>query len=371
MPSTYIRLISLASSYDNFMDTVEVNLHGLLGLDRGAVLDYLTWRHSCSCVSDDLPSDGYDRNNVQRLGARLICLCEMRKEVLVCSGLSSVWFNNEYDSVFRRIDDNAASMILPSWSDAKIVEEFHHLSLPLLERVPLHTIMPAMEGAIIPLPTPDAIAASLPDSRLAKKLKGPSLAEGVDEVDLADLCAKNEDRLDRDEDVPMRVVSAPTPRLFKRLGAPPSAVVVSGSEPSYAGTSAPSSTSRRSLSLGVACGFLSVVVSGRVGKSGTEVIQRQMDPLDCLVRSALARDAKYDQIPDDDFSTATWKALDRTITPAELRRTESLLPLELSNHVNVLSAILVSHGYELNSCYTNLVSSRARLKENLTRRKGM
>ncbi|GKG20219.1 hypothetical protein Tco_0380020, partial [Tanacetum coccineum] len=29
------------------------------------------------------------------------------------------------------------------------------------------------------------------------------------------------------------------------------------------------------------------------------------------------------------------KALDRTITPAELRRTESLLPLEFSNRVNV------------------------------------
>ncbi|GJX48985.1 hypothetical protein Tco_0275830 [Tanacetum coccineum] len=366
--------------------------------NRGAVLDYLTWRHSCSCVSDDLPSDGYDRNNVQRLGSRLICLCEMREEVLVCSGLSSVWFNNEYDSCFAFYAKMSIYdfVTLPSWSDSKIVEEFHHLSLPLLEHVPLHTIVPAMEGAIIPLPTPDAIAASLPDSRPAKKSKGPSLVSRPSkkrklQKELQKLVLvlwswirpkvwtkltwpiyvlKNEDRLDRDEDVPMRVVSTPTPRLCKRLGAPPSAVVVSGSEPSYAGTSAPSSTSGRSLSLGVACGFLSVVVSGRVGKSGTEVIQRQMDPLDCLVRSALARDAEYDQIPNEDFSTATWKALDRTITPAELRRTESLLPLELSNHVNVLSAILVSHGYELNSRYTNLVSSRARLKEKLDQNKG-
>ncbi|GKD48570.1 hypothetical protein Tco_1277546 [Tanacetum coccineum] len=114
-----------------------------------------------------------------------------------------------------------------------------------------------------------------------------------------------------------------------------------------------------------------------------------MDPLDALAYSALSRDAEYDEIPEDDFGTATcgeeieltmfplapgpyhmsypyecvssplytkeeWdgshapesnilckdnfkdpdvcrKALDRTITLAELRRTESLLPLELSN----------------------------------------
>ncbi|GKF47806.1 hypothetical protein Tco_0137608, partial [Tanacetum coccineum] len=123
-------------------------------------------------------------------------------------------------------------------SDAKIIEESHHLSLPLLERVPSHTTAPASEGAIIPLPTPVEIVASLPDPRLAKKLKGPSLvsrpskkrklqkraskagssslelghAEGVNEADFADLCAKLEDSLERDEGVSTRAVSAPIPR---------------------------------------------------------------------------------------------------------------------------------------------------------------
>ncbi|GJX43973.1 hypothetical protein Tco_0260649, partial [Tanacetum coccineum] len=143
-------------------------------IDRSAILNYLTWRHSCSCVSDDLPTDGYDRNDVERLCARLIHLREMREEVLVRSGLSFVWFNKECDPVFRKTDDNAEMsiydfMTLPSCSEAKIVEESHHLSLPLLERVPSHTTAPATEGAIIPLPTPDEIAASLPDSRLVKK----------------------------------------------------------------------------------------------------------------------------------------------------------------------------------------------------------
>ncbi|GKF22688.1 hypothetical protein Tco_0075010, partial [Tanacetum coccineum] len=215
-------------------------------------------------------------------------------------------------------------------------------------------------------------------------------AEGMDEADLDDLCAEIEDRLERDECVSMRVVSPPTPHLGKRLGAPPFIAIVSAFEPSHVGTSAPASTSGRSLSL------LGVVTSGRVGKSEAEVMRRQMDSLDCLACSALARDAEYDQIPNDDFGTATRgegidltlfplapgpyhmpypyegdpnvcrKALDRTITPAELRRTESLLPLELSNHVNVLSALLVSHGYELNFRYTYLVLSRARLQEYAT-----
>ncbi|GJR07598.1 hypothetical protein Tco_0790250 [Tanacetum coccineum] len=377
-------------------------------IDRRAIPVYLTWRHSCSCVLDGLPSDGYDRNDVQRLCARLICLCEMREEVLVRSGLSSMWFNKEYDPVFQRINDNAEMIIynfmtLPSWSDAKIVEESHHLSLPLLERVPLHTTAPTTEGAIILLPTPDEIAAYLSDSRLAKKSKGPSLAsrpskkrklqkraskagssaleldqtKGVDEADLANLCAEIEDSLERDGGVSTRAVSAPTSRLGKRLGGYPSIAIVSASELSHAGNSAPASTSGRSA-----------IVSSRVGSYGAEVMRRQMDPLDYLARSALARDAECDQILDDDFGTATrgeeidltlfplapgpyhmpypyegvssplhtreeWdgphvpksnilykdifkdpdvcrKALDRTITPDELRRTESLLPMELA-----------------------------------------
>ncbi|GJW47659.1 hypothetical protein Tco_0079305 [Tanacetum coccineum] len=377
-------------------------------IDRKAVPDYLTWRHSCSCVSDDLPFDGYDWDDVQRICARLIYLREIREEVLVHSGLSSVWFNKECYLVFQRIDDNAEMriydfMTLPSWSDAKIVEESHHLSLSLLERVPSHTTALASEGAIIPLPTPDEIAASLPNHCLAKKSKGPSLAEGVNEADLGDLRVELEDRLERDEGVSMRAVSAPIPRLAKRLGAPHFIAVASVFEPSHVGTSTFTPTSGCSLSLGGA------VASGLAGKSGA-----QMD--------------EYDRIPDDDFGTATrgekiylklfplasgpyhmpypyegvssplytreeWKgphapecnvlckdifkdpdvcrkALDQTISLAELRRTESLLPLELSNHVNVLSSLLVSHGYELNSRYTNLVSSRAHLQEKLDKKKG-
>ncbi|GJR04249.1 hypothetical protein Tco_0527233 [Tanacetum coccineum] len=334
-------------------------------IDCRAILDYLTWRHSCSCIFDDLPTDGYDRNDVEQLCAHLIRLCGMREEVLVHSEMSIYDF-----------------MTLPSWSDAKIVKESHNLSSSLLDRVSSHNTAPVTEGAMIPFPTADKIATSLLDSRLDKKSKGLS-----------------QNSLERDECTSVRASSALVPRLGKRLGAPSYVADVSASRPSPVGTLVHAFTSGHNLSLGGA------IASGHVGKSRAEVMRCQLDPLDSLDRSALARDVKYDQILDDDFGTATlgvssplytkeeWdgpyvpksnilckdlfkdldvcrKALNQTITPTELRRTESLVPLELSNHVNILSVLLVSHGYELNSRYTNLVSYKALLQEKLDQKKG-
>ncbi|GKE54386.1 hypothetical protein Tco_1489542, partial [Tanacetum coccineum] len=47
------------------------------------------------------------------------------------------------------------------------------------------------------------------------------------------------------------------------------------------------------------------IAGGFAGKSRAEDVRRQMDPLDSLARSALSRDAEYDEIPEDDFGTAT------------------------------------------------------------------
>ncbi|GJZ14291.1 hypothetical protein Tco_0549521 [Tanacetum coccineum] len=101
-----------------------------------AILGYLTWRHSHSCVFIDLPIDGYNKDDVEWLCTRLIRLCEMKEEVRVRSGLSSVWSNRKCDHVFRRKDDNS--------------------------------------GALIPLPTPDEVVAAQPDPRLARRSQGPS-----------------------------------------------------------------------------------------------------------------------------------------------------------------------------------------------------
>ncbi|GKA35008.1 hypothetical protein Tco_0721499 [Tanacetum coccineum] len=262
-------------------------------------------------------------NDVERLYARLICLREMREEVLVRSGLNSVCFNKECDQVFRRINDNSEMIIydfmtFPSWGDAKVVKESHHLSSSLLERVSSHTTAPAVEGAMILLPTLDEIVASLPDPHLAKKSKGlsqvrlrkrasepgssaPELgqAKGMDEADLTDFCAEIENSFERDGGTSARAASALTPRLGKRLGAPPFVADVSASGPSHVGTSVHVSTSRCNLSLGGA------VVSGHAEKFGAEVLRRQVDLLDFFARSALAHDVEYDQIPEDDFSTTT------------------------------------------------------------------
>ncbi|GJT33237.1 hypothetical protein Tco_0923656 [Tanacetum coccineum] len=147
-------------------------------INRRAIVDHHTRRHSYSCVSNELPADGYDQNDVERLRVHLIRLREMREEVLVRFGLSFVWFNKECNLIFRRNDDNSGSiydfMTLPSWGDAKIVEEPHHLSVSLLEHVSSHTIAPAAEDALIMLPTPDDVAAAQPDLCLARKSKGPS-----------------------------------------------------------------------------------------------------------------------------------------------------------------------------------------------------
>ncbi|GKB80250.1 hypothetical protein Tco_0947145 [Tanacetum coccineum] len=285
--------------------------------------------------------------------------------------------------------------------DAKVVEESHHLSSPLLERVSSHTTALEMEGVIILLPTPAKIPASLSDLHLPKKSKGPAQdrvcldsdavaepsrpskkrklkkkssgvdssslelghTEGMNEADLTDFYAEIKDSLEKDESTSTRVGSTPIPRLGKRLGAPPSMAVVSASKLSMLGLWS------MLLLLGVV--FL------------LEVLRHQVDPLDFLARSALAHDVEYDQILKDDFGTSThgeeidltlfpltpvpyqmsypYKGASSpyileksgmTITPAELKRTKSLLPLDLENLFNVLSALLVSHGAELNSCYT-------------------
>ncbi|GJS27751.1 hypothetical protein Tco_0488371 [Tanacetum coccineum] len=46
-------------------------------------------------------------------------------------------------------------------------------------------------------------------------------------------------------------------------------------------------------------------VIGSSGKAEAEVMRRQLDLLDTLARSALAHDEEYDQIPDDDFASAS------------------------------------------------------------------
>nr|GEX49348.1 retrotransposon Orf1 [Tanacetum cinerariifolium] len=98
-------------------------------------------------------------------------------------------------------------------------------------------------------------------------------------------------------------------------------------EPSHVGTLAHASIFGRSLSLRGAD------VSGQYGKFRAEVLRPQLVEWDgphALECNILCKDIFKDL-------DVCRKALNRMITPAELRRTESLLPLELSNRVNILT----------------------------------
>nr|GEW06340.1 hypothetical protein [Tanacetum cinerariifolium] len=241
-------------------------------------------------------------------------------------------------------------MTLPSWDDAKIIEEPHHLSEPLLERVSSHTTTPAVEGDLILLPTLNKVVVAQLDLRLARKSKGPSQvrvrpalatasepsqpskksrlkkralkagsstlklrqAKGLNEADITNFCAELKDSMEMDEGTSIRAASVPTPRLGKRLGPPPSVTVTSVSGPAHVGTSAYASTSGRSLA------FRGSIAGGFVKKSEAKDMRHQMDPLDALSYSALSCDVEYDE----------------------------------------------------NSLYTNLVASRVRLQEKLDRKKG-
>ncbi|GJU35269.1 hypothetical protein Tco_1183623 [Tanacetum coccineum] len=279
-------------------------------------------RHSHSCVSDDLPVDGYNRDDVEWLCARLIRLCKMKEEVLVRSSLSFVWFNQKCDPVFRRKDDNSEMSIydfitLPSWGDAKVVEEPHHHPAPFLERVLWHTTAPAAEGAMIPLPTLDEVVAAQPDPRLARRSSNLEVEQikGLGDADISSFWVDLEDSLERSDSIPVRAFSAPLPHL--------------GS-----------------------------ATSGFVGKPGFLVddfaTASRGEEID-LTLFPLAPGPYVIPYPFDDPDVCR-KSFDRTITPAKLRRTGSLLPLELLNRVNILSALLVSHGYvkELHSEVTTL-----------------
>ncbi|GKB17487.1 hypothetical protein Tco_0851410 [Tanacetum coccineum] len=136
------------------------------------------------------------------------------------------------------------------------------------------------------------------------------------------------------------------------------------------------------------------VVSGHIGKFRAKVVRRQMDPLDSLTRSALARDAEYDHISEDDFGTATrGEEIHLTLfplipgpyqmsylyegasSPHILKRSGMVVM-----HRRIISCVriclrirtdlLVSHGAELNSRYTGLVTTRNHLQEKFVQKAG-
>ncbi|GKA02058.1 hypothetical protein Tco_0674723 [Tanacetum coccineum] len=208
-------------------------------------------------------------------------------------------------------------MNLPTWENAKVVEEPHKFTNSIFQCVHNHTTVAAAKGTPIPLPTSDKVAAGQPNPKLAKKSKAPvkqkeptsslgpsepdqprrkrrlrrkasdagssapamERAEDTEANDLSEsnYCTILEDTLDKDEGTSFGDDSTPPLRLGKRLG---------------------------------------VAVIGYVGKAGAEVIRHQLDPMDALAQGALARDQEYDHILKDDFANAfLGEEIDLTLFP--------------------------------------------------------
>ncbi|GJS62494.1 ion transport domain-containing protein [Tanacetum coccineum] len=105
-------------------------LVSLLGIYRRAIPDYMTWRHSQSCVLDDFPIDGFDQVDVLRLCSRCAKLHNISEVVLVRSGL--------------------------------IMSVYDFMTIPYWESV---------EGASLPRPTLEEIVVSQHDRKVIKKFK--------------------------------------------------------------------------------------------------------------------------------------------------------------------------------------------------------
>nr|GEU36336.1 reverse transcriptase domain-containing protein [Tanacetum cinerariifolium] len=252
-----------------------------------------------------------------------------------------------------------------------------------------NTTILAADGTPVPFPTPDEVAVAQPDLVLVKKSK-------------ALVKRKASTSLVRDESTSFRVALAPFPRLGKRLGYPPHWPHATTSDPSHIDTSvaALASTSEHNL---VQKGELYAFawenytlfprrfipfLLGKVKGSrerNLRLFQKKKMTVDRLVRIIcdtirlklitfrFKKMSTESRLLLDQWRVPSYcivhdgsaGALDWTITPAKLEKTKSLLLLESSNQMSVLTTLLASHGMKMNSRYTSLVASKVCSREKL------
>ncbi|GJY00895.1 hypothetical protein Tco_0359047 [Tanacetum coccineum] len=138
---------------------------------RRAIPDYLTLRSTQSYVSNDFPIDGYDQNDVTHLCARLVMLRDFGLALPPFGLTKSVIRFLEGKIIIQVVMSIYDFTTLPSWGDAKVVEEPHGFTNSILQCVQNHTTAPATEGAHIPQPTPEEVVASQPNPKLSKNSK--------------------------------------------------------------------------------------------------------------------------------------------------------------------------------------------------------
>ncbi|GKE84998.1 hypothetical protein Tco_1558740, partial [Tanacetum coccineum] len=81
--------------------------NGFVFIDRRAIPDYMSWRHSSSAIDDPRPLAGsFNKDDVRRLSVHVVKLRDIPKRVLVLSGLSHVWKSQTYDLELKGADGN-------------------------------------------------------------------------------------------------------------------------------------------------------------------------------------------------------------------------------------------------------------------------
>nr|GEU31574.1 DNA mismatch repair protein MLH3 isoform X1 [Tanacetum cinerariifolium] len=159
-------------------------------IDRKAIPNYHTWRHTHSCVFDDLPTDGYNPYDVERLRARLVCLCEINEEG------TSVPLPTPEEIVVGQPDPRLAKKS----EDHPKRKTTSTLATPCKPRQPFQKRRLKMKASEA------GSSASLMEQ-----------AEGLDDTDMSNFCAELKDSLEGDESTPVRVVFAFMSHLVKRL----------------------------------------------------------------------------------------------------------------------------------------------------------
>ncbi|GKB98630.1 hypothetical protein Tco_0984767 [Tanacetum coccineum] len=112
----------------------------------------MPWRHPNLVITDLKPAAGsYDQPEVRRLSAFIVKLRDMPEGVLVLSVMGIYDF-----------------LCLPEWESTKVQEELHHDVRSTLQRLPFYCTPPAAADVVIHDPTPEYVAATTPNTKVAK-----------------------------------------------------------------------------------------------------------------------------------------------------------------------------------------------------------
>nr|GEV10016.1 hypothetical protein [Tanacetum cinerariifolium] len=311
---------------------------GFFYIDRRAIPGFMPWRHADSFITDLKPPAGtYDETEARRLSVFVVKLHDMYEGVLVLSGLIMAIYD---------------FLCLHEWEGSEVQEEPHHKERHTLKKIPFYCTTAAAHGSNIPDTTPDELATTNPDTKvLAKK----TLFEGSSDDEILDV-----DEQDVREDDDCVEISSITP--IRSAGTSPCGgnQVGDRSAPSVAEGSGQKGARAKDI-----MGDRVDTPSGNVGCPQDSV---HADPFDVGSSSAALATA-CDDIERDFFPSIpepyyrfSRAVIDQFPTPAEVVRVEALFDGQLSQILNVMHCVMMSHGRELLAQFWGLIDTHNEYK---------